>query len=91
MPRIHLRVEGRVQGVGFRWFLRERARALGVAGWVRNLPDGCLELQAEGSEEGLSVLSSVVRRGPPGAHVTAVITMQAELVEPLQVPFIARR
>ena len=91
MPRIHLRVEGRVQGVGFRWFVRERARARGVAGWVKNLPDGGVELEAEGTGDALSALVAAVRVGPPGSHVRDVITLQAEAVEPLQVPFVALR
>ena len=46
--QLHVVVRGRVQGVGFRWFVREAARALGLAGWVRNRPDGSVEVAAEG-------------------------------------------
>jgi acylphosphatase len=72
MPVIRIRVTGRVQGVGFRWFVRERAVELGVAGWVKNLPDGDVELVAQGAASQLASLESIVSRGPPGAHVAAV-------------------
>lgn len=80
-----------MQGVGFRWFVREQARARGIAGWVRNLSDGCVEIQAAGSADALSELVTAVRSGPPAAHVTDVITLQAEVVETLKVPFVALR
>ena len=69
---LHLRVEGRVQGVGFRWFVRERARRWGLAGWVRNLPDGAVEFAALGDDHALAGLMGDVRRGPDGAWVTGV-------------------
>jgi acylphosphatase len=72
MPAIHLRVVGRVQGVGFRWFVRERAMELGVAGWVRNMPNGDVEVAAEGDPSKLASLETLVGRGPSGASVTAV-------------------
>lgn len=70
--RYHLRVAGRVQGVGFRWFVREEARRLNVAGWVRNLPTGEVEIFAEGSRESLEELARRVAEGPPGARVEVV-------------------
>lgn len=70
---IHLEVRGRVQGVGFRWFVREEAIALGLSGWVRNRRDGAVELTAAGPEHALRKLFEIVRKGPPGAHVTEVI------------------
>lgn len=72
MPVIHLRVVGKVQGVGFRWFVRERAVALGVAGWVRNISSGEVEVAASGDSSKLAILEAVVARGPDGANVTAV-------------------
>ena len=72
MPVIHLRIEGRVQGVGFRWFVCERALELGVAGWVKNTPAGDVELAASGDEAKLSLLENAVARGPSGAHVSSV-------------------
>ena len=91
MPRIHLRVVGKVQGVGFRWFVREQARARGIAGWVRNTSDGGVELQAEGSAEALSALTAAVRTGPTASYVTGVVVVQSEIVDLLTVPFIAIR
>jgi acylphosphatase len=72
MPVIHLRIVGRVQGVGFRWFVCERAWELGVAGWVKNTSAGDVELAASGNEAELSSLEAAVARGPTGAHVTSV-------------------
>ena len=72
MPRIHLRVRGRVQGVGFRYFVLRRAQALGLAGWVRNRSDGSVEIEAEGDRVAVEALAAEVRRGPPGAHVAEV-------------------
>lgn len=63
-------VRGRVQGVGFRASTEETARALGLVGWVRNMPDGAVEVDAEGPEEALRELERFLRRGPRMAHVT---------------------
>jgi acylphosphatase len=70
---LHVIVYGRVQGVGFRWFVRTEARRLGLAGWVRNLPDGTVELRASGIAQFLSALEQAVQRGPDGADVTQII------------------
>ena len=75
MPVVHLEVAGRVQGTGFRVFVREQARAMEVAGWVRNLSSGNLEIAASGSEDSLRRLLTVVREGPPGAVVKQIITL----------------
>jgi acylphosphatase len=72
MPVIHLRVVGRVQGVGFRWFVCERAEELGVSGWVRNTSAGDVEVAASGDEAALGHLEAAVRRGPAGARVQRV-------------------
>jgi acylphosphatase len=72
MDRLHVRVAGRVQGVGFRWFIREEARRLGVAGWVRNLPTGEVEVLAEGEEAELTALARAIGKGPPGSRVEVV-------------------
>ena len=65
-------VSGRVQGVGFRFFVEDAARREGVSGWVRNLPDGRVEAFAEGDGEAVDRLEAKVRRGPPGARVERV-------------------
>lgn len=70
--RCHVVVRGRVQGVGFRWFVREEARHLDVAGWVRNRSDGCVEVAAEGTNDSIEALRQVLREGPPGATVASV-------------------
>jgi acylphosphatase len=74
LPRLATRflVSGRVQGVYFRAFTRERARELGIDGWVRNLPDGRVECVAVGSPEVLERLRAVLEHGPPAASVVAV-------------------
>lgn len=63
-------VSGRVQGVFFRDSCRRRAIELGVAGWVRNLPDGRVEAEAEGSPAAVTALVDWCRTGPSGARVT---------------------
>jgi acylphosphatase len=65
-------VTGRVQGVGFRAFVAASAESLGLHGWVKNLPDGRVELAARGPKAQLVVLSLALKRGPGGARVTAV-------------------
>jgi len=72
MPAIHLKVVGRVQGVGFRWFVRERAEELGVSGWVKNTSTGDVEVAASGEEAKLALLEAAVRRGPTAARVQRV-------------------
>lgn len=69
IERLEIRVEGRVQGVGFRHFTVQRARRLGVDGWVRNERDGSVRVVAEGSRESLEQLLEVVNTGPSTAHV----------------------
>lgn len=65
-------VSGRVQGVGFRAFVRRRARELGLVGWVKNLPDGRVEVEAVGPGAALAELEQVLRQGPPASRVTSV-------------------
>jgi acylphosphatase len=65
-------VRGRVQGVGFRWFVEREAHILGVAGWVRNNADGSVEVLAMGSNEQLVGLRSRLRSGPRAARVDDV-------------------
>ncbi len=70
--RTRLRISGRVQGVWYRGATQAEARKLGVAGWVRNRPDGSVEAIIEGDAEAVRALVDWCRSGPPGAHVTAV-------------------
>ena len=77
--RRYFRVRGRVQGVGFRYFARATATQLGLAGHVKNRPDGDVELEAEGGLEALESLRSAIRKGPPGARVDEVLYEQRPL------------
>ncbi len=70
--RLHLIISGRVQGVGFRFSAYDEAKDLALAGWVRNIPGGEVEIVAEGSKENLQMLAAWARLGPPSAHVTEV-------------------
>ena len=69
MPRLHVRIHGRVQGVGFRWFAREEARRLGLSGWVTNRPGGEVEVEAGGEASSLERLRRALEVGPAGAEV----------------------
>lgn len=69
MRTVRVVVTGRVQGVGFRWFTRDLATSHGVAGWVRNLPDGSVEALLHGADLAVQAVISGMRRGPEGAHV----------------------
>ena len=69
---LHVTIRGRVQGVGFRWFVRERARALRLTGWVRNRQDGSVEVVAVGDPDSLQQLRSALGAGPQGAEVDNV-------------------
>ncbi len=65
-------VHGRVQGVGFRWWVWRQATRLGLQGLARNLRDGSVEVIAEGSDSSLADLERVLAQGPPAAHVERV-------------------
>jgi acylphosphatase len=79
-------VYGDVQGVGFRVFVRSAARRLGVTGRVRNLADGSVEVEAQGSVPALAALEQALRTGPPGARV-ARLEGGAPRADPLPDPF----
>lgn len=67
--RVHLRIDGRVQGVFFRASTMDQAMRLGLKGWVRNCPDGSVEVVAEGERKKINDLVGWCRQGPPGARV----------------------
>ncbi len=71
-------VSGRVHGVGFRYFVVREAEALGLAGWVRNLPDGRVEVLASGDGGPVDVLEGRLWQGPPHAHVAGVESAAGE-------------
>jgi acylphosphatase len=72
VERRHFWVRGLVQGVSFRYYTAERARALGLSGWVRNLDDGRVEAAAEGTPAQLEAFASWIGHGPPSAQVEGV-------------------
>jgi acylphosphatase len=72
--RVHAVVRGRVQGVGYRASTQHEGRRLGLVGWVRNLPDGAVELEAEGPRPALDALLAWAALGPLGARVDSVET-----------------
>jgi acylphosphatase len=71
-------VGGHVQGVGFRWFVVDAARREGVSGWVKNLPDGRVEVFAEGDADSVTRVERAVRRGPSRARIEQVTVMDEE-------------
>ena len=89
MKTVRFTVSGRVQGVGFRWFVMREATRLDLAGYVRNLPDGTVEVVAQGSVAALATLESALRHGPPAARVQGVdksdLSQQIELPKPFDV------
>ncbi|WP_367027506.1 acylphosphatase [Methylococcus sp. ANG] len=72
MKRVHVHVAGQVQGVWYRASAARKAAELGLTGWVRNLPDGRVELVAEGDAETVDALLAWCRRGPPLARVAGL-------------------
>ena len=75
---LHVIATGRVQGVGFRYWVQRAARELRISGWVRNCPDGSVEGVIQGPKEDLRALLDVFREGPPHSTVTEVKTGPGE-------------
>jgi acylphosphatase len=80
LPARRFVVRGRVQGVGFRWFVEREAQMLGIAGWVRNNADGSVEVLAIGTRDQLMGLGSRLRQGPRAARVDDVEEVEAKPV-----------
>lgn len=70
---LHFLIQGRVQGVGFRWFVHREASALELRGWVRNTEEGEVEVVASGSDEALAQLRQSLRGGPRGSRVDRLV------------------
>jgi acylphosphatase len=77
-PAARLRIEGRVQGVGYRWWAVREAERLALEGWARNRADGSVEVLAIGPNEALDAFERACREGPPAARVAAVVRSPAE-------------
>ena len=74
----HLRISGRVQGVGYRYALRCEAQANGINGWVRNCRDGTVEAVVQGDPQAVEILLAWAKRGPPSARVADVDAQPAQ-------------
>ena len=69
IKRVRVIISGRVQGVGFRYFTQREGERLGIVGWVKNLPNGDVEAEAEGEEAQVDAFVEAIRRGPPASRV----------------------
>jgi acylphosphatase len=78
MVRKHVVVRGEVQGVGYRWTARHRARQLGVTGFARNTEDGSVDVEVEGAEVAVAEMLDWLASGPPSAIVTSIEVTDAE-------------
>jgi acylphosphatase len=83
-------VHGRVQGVGFRYFVRQEAQSLGLGGWVRNEPDGTVSGAAEGDFSRLEAFRDILERGPGGARITRLDWWTVDGGQSLPFPFVIR-
>ncbi len=90
MASLHVQVTGRVQGVGFRWFVRVSGRRLQLSGWVKNRPDGSVEVAAAGSEDRLSELRKLITKGPDGADVSGLLDLD-DAGDDLDYPFAMKK
>lgn len=74
----YLKIRGRVQGVGYRYFTLQNARELGVAGWVKNMRDGSVEVVLSGSKEQVGRMIERLKEGPFSARVSAIEEMETD-------------
>jgi acylphosphatase len=88
--RLHIVVIGQVQGVGFRRFVEREGSARGLAGWVRNRPDGSVEVEVEGSDDEVARFRDVLRQGPRHAFVERLEESTVASGAPLPTPFAVR-
>jgi acylphosphatase len=79
--RLHVWITGRVQGVGYRYATQQKARQLGLTGWVRNLADGRVEAVFEGNPDDLEAIAQWCTQGPPAA----IVSHLAQQIEPGQI------
>jgi acylphosphatase len=77
----HYRIRGRVQGVGYRYFARRAAQRLGVRGFVRNLPDGDVEVHAEADSDTLQEFRAELERGPDSSRVSEIVETTTTLTD----------
>ncbi|MBS3647471.1 acylphosphatase [Pseudaminobacter sp. 19-2017] len=78
---LKVRIRGRVQGVGFRFWTRDEAQSLGISGWVRNEPDGSVTALLAGDPATVRAMLERLHQGPPGSRVVDVVVEEAELEE----------
>ena len=77
----HFLVKGRVQGVGFRWFVHRQAAEIGLRGWVKNTDEGHVELVADGDAEQIAELRDALHKGSRGSRVDAVVEHELQEAE----------
>jgi acylphosphatase len=87
MLAVKLEIDGLVQGVGFRWWTRERARRFGLAGWVRNRSDGTVEVAVSGDADSVERFIEQLREGPSGSRVDVIRRGAIHPSETLDSPF----
>jgi acylphosphatase len=88
--QVSFHVHGRVQGVGFRYFVRQEAQALGLAGWVRNEPDGTVSGAAAGDFSRMDAFRDLLQRGQGGARITRLDWWPVDEGKSLPFPFAIR-
>ncbi len=78
MKQVHLIITGFVQGIGFRQFIKRKARKLGLKGWIRNRTDGSVEAVVVGEKKDLGTIIAICKKGPPLAKVSNVVVKWEE-------------